>query len=262
MPYLRSGTRNERMARALLDAEAAADPIAPLTDAEPDLSAADAYAIQRIGRDWRVEAGARVVGRKVGLTSTAMQEMLGVDQPDFGYLLEAAVLESGAAIDTARLIAPRVEAEIAFFLDREVAGPDVTPAQVLEATAEVAPALEVIDSRIADWRIKLVDTIADNASGAMAVLGPRTPLDQIDLQAEEMTLDVGAEQVSGRGEAVLGHPARAVAWLARALAPYGESLQAGEVVLPGAMAKALPVAPGATARARFRRLGEVVAAFE
>lgn len=249
------------MARDLLEAEVTATPTVPLSELVPELSVQDAYEIQRVGRSCRVARGGRVVGRKVGLTSRAMQEMLGVDQPDFGYLLESTLVQSGAVLDADRLIAPRVEAEIAFFLGHELTGPGVTPEQVLEATREVAPALEVIDSRIADWRITIVDTIADNASNAMAVTGPRRPLDGLDLQAEEVVLEVDGEQVSGRGDAVLGDPARAVAWLANALAPFGESLAAGDLVLPGAMAKALPAAPGVTARARFGRLGDVVARF-
>ena len=210
--------------------------------------------------------GATVVGRKVGLTSRAMQEMLGVDQPDFGYLTDEMISSSGVALRVADYIAPRVEVEIAFRLGRQLAGSDLTVDDVLEATEAVAVAVEVIDSRIAEWRIRIADTIADNASSARVVLGAWADFRGQDLAALEAGLTVrsrdGEEQVSGRGDAVLGHPARAVAWLAEALDTYeGGGMEAGEIVIPGAMAKALTVAAGSTVSAHVEGLGEVNLSF-
>lgn len=254
---------HERAARELMRAAREGRPIPPLVESHPELGIRDAYEIQRqVRRAW-LEVGARLVGHKVGLTSQAMQEMLGVDQPDFGFLLESMLMPSGGSIPVSKLIAPRVEAEIAFFLAKPLAGPGVDLDQVIDATEAVAPALEVIDSRVTDWRITIVDTIADNASSGMAVLGERRPLDGLDLAAEEMTLDVDGEQVSGSGRAVLGtHPGDAVLWLANTLADFGERIEAGEVVIPGAMARALPIQSGSRAIARFSTLGEVSATFE
>jgi 2-keto-4-pentenoate hydratase len=252
------------LARRLLAADAAAEPIRALVAERPDLDVAGAYAIQRAGRRLRLDAGARLVGRKVGLTSAAMQEQLGVDQPDFGYLTDAMVLEDGGPVSRRELIAPRVEGEIAFRLARPLRGEQVTAADVLAATEAVAPALEVIDSRIADWQITIADTIADNASSARVALGAFRALDGRDLAAVELELEVGPRdgaahhRVTGRGDAVLGHPAEAVAWLVRALAPYGEGVQAGEVVLPGAMARAVPFEAGDRISAGFGWLGDVV----
>lgn len=250
------------LAQQLRTAEQTGVPIPPLSRTRPELTIADAYEIQRHGRKLRERAGARVVGRKIGLTSRAMQDMLGVDQPDFGTLLASMVVHSGARIPAAGLIAPRVEAEIAFVLAEDLVGPGVSRADVLGATRDVMPALEVIDSRIADWSITIVDTIADNASSAMAVLGAPRPLDGLELEAVEMTMRVGDASERGRGDAVLGHPAEPVAWLANALADYGERLRAGDVVLPGALARALPVAAGVSAEAEFGALGQVTAVFE
>jgi 2-keto-4-pentenoate hydratase len=167
----------------------------------------------------------------------------------------------GATVDAGRLIAPRAEAEIAFRLRTSIAGPDVGVEDVLAATDAVAPALEVIDSRIADWRITITDTIADNASSAHAVVGEFRPVGSLDLPAVAMRMDVDGTSVEGRGAAVLGHPATAVAWLARALHAQGEALEAGEIVLAGALARALPVARGSRARADLDGLGSVHAGF-
>jgi len=253
----------ERLARDLLEAELNAAPIGPPTEADPAMSIADAYAVQTAGLQLRLARGATLVGHKVGLTSEAMQEMLGVDQPDFGYLTGEMVSDSGAVLDPAAFVAPRVEAEIAFRLSAPLQGPGVEVEDVIAATEAVAPALEVIDSRVADWKIKIADTIADNASCGHVVIGAWTDLGELDLAAVEADLvveaaDGSSETVSGRGEAVLGHPARAVAWLVRALHEYGNGgLVAGEVVLPGAMARALPVAAGGSARSTMSGLGEV-----
>jgi 2-keto-4-pentenoate hydratase len=242
-------------ARRLLDAERARRPIGPPSARHPGLTIADAYAIQSEGIELRRHAGARRVGRKVGLTSQAMQEMLGVHQPDYGVVLDTMVLDAADGIDAARLIAPRVEAEIGFVLARPVGSPQTTVDDVLAATSHVRPALEIIDSRVADWQIAIADTIADNASSGLVILGPEMPIDQIDVVAEHVTVTVGDASVQGSGEAVLGHPAEAVAWLARTLAQHGERLEAGEWVIPGAVAAALPFAAGDAVTASYSTLG-------
>jgi 2-keto-4-pentenoate hydratase len=250
---------------ARLDAEAVAlaraartrRPIAPLTQRLPGLSVADAYAIQRAGIARRLVDGARIVGHKVGLTSRAMQQQLGVDRPDYGVLLDDMIVEENDGLNMGRLVAPRVEAEIAFDLAKPLRGPEVDIDQVLEATSTVRAALEVIDSRIADWQITFEDTIADNASSALVVLGPPVAVDGIDLVAEHVTLTVGTGTVSGNGEAVLGHPAQGVAWLARTLADHGEGLRAGDLILPGAMAAAIPIARGDIVNAAWTSLGQL-----
>jgi 2-keto-4-pentenoate hydratase len=195
----------------------------------------------------------------IGLTAKAMQEMLGVDEPDYGCLYADRVLEDGAQIAAAGLIAPRVEPEIAFVLAKPLSGPGVTAQDVLAATAYVVPALEVIDSRIADWNIGLVDTIADNASCARVVLGSqRSGSLDVDLAAAAVDLWVNGESVQqGTGAAVLGHPAEAIAWLANALAGHGVTLQAGHVLLPGSLTAAVPFAAGDHVVADFAELGTV-----
>lgn len=255
------GTATEELARRLQQAEQTATPIAPLSSDSAELGIAEAYAVQAAGRRARLAGGGRIVGHKIGLTSQAMQEMLGVDQPDYGYLTDAMVLPHGATVDVCRLIAPRVEGEIAFRLRSRLAGADVGADEVLAATDSVAVALEVIDSRIADWRITIVDTIADNASSAGAVIGAWTPLEDQDLAALSMFMRVDGQQVEGRGDAVLGHPAESVAWLVRALHAQGEALEEDEIVLSGALARALPVGPSSRASATIDGLGTVSATF-
>lgn len=253
----------EAHATALWAAERDRAPVAPLTETDPELAVADAYAIQAANITRRVQAGARVLGRKVGLTSRPMQQMLGVDQPDYGVLLDDMFVEEGDDVDLATLIQPRVEAEIAFLMERDLRGPGVTTAQVAAAVAGAMPALEIIDSRIADWRIRLVDTIADNASSARVVVGGRvTPVAGLDLRltGAVITRD-GVLADTGAGAAVLGNPLRCVAWLANAIGAFGDGLCAGDVVLAGALHGALPVTDGDVVRAEFAHLGAVTARF-
>jgi 2-oxopent-4-enoate hydratase len=239
--------------------------IRPLTEALPELTVKDAYAIQAawLLRKLARDAGLRLVGRKVGLTAKAMQEQLGVDQPDFGFLLNTMLVPDGGTIQRRELIMPRVEPEIAFYLGRPLRGPGVAAADVLEATDAVAPALEIVDSRIADWKIKLQDTVADNGSSARAVIGASVPFDRgIDLAEVQVILRLNGEQVgTGTGAAVLGHPAEAVAWLANALADFGESLRAGDVVLPGAMCASVFANAGEAFEASYTGLGSVSVRF-
>jgi len=223
------------------------------------MTAADAYRIQMINVERRVASGRKIVGRKVGLTSVAMQKMLGVSEPDFGQLFDDMMLASGGECRVDSLMLPRVEPEIAFVLARELRGPGVTRQDVLAAADYVIPALEIIDTRIRDWKITLADTIADNASSARVVLGERkTQPFALDLAAVAMTLQKnGAVVEQGVGAAVLGHPAEPVAWLANKLAEFEQTLAAGSVVIPGALCRAIDVKAGDTIVASFEELGSV-----
>ena len=244
-------------ADALLDARRTRTPIAPFTDAAPALTAADGYAIQSAVVERLLAGGDRVVGYKLGLTSAPMQEMMGVDTPDYGPVLASFVHHDGAAVALDAFIAPRIEAEIVLVLRSPLRGPGVTPRDVLAATAGASAALEIIDSRIADWRIKLPDTIADLAScGAVAVAGRVVPLDGFDLRLVGMVLTRNGLLVdTGAGAAALGDPAAAVAWLANTLAPAGVTLEAGHFVMTGALHRAVPLERGDVFRAEFDRLG-------
>lgn len=258
-----SGTaRLLRHAAALHEAARTRAPIPPLTERDPGLTLTDAYAIQQalVGR-WTA-AGARPVGRKMGLTSAAIQEQLGVTEPDAGVLLDTMVHANGAVLDADWFIAPRVEAELALILGADLAGP-VGEDEALAAVSSAAVALEIIDSRIADWRIRIVDTVADNASSAAAVLGSPVPLAEAGGLAEMhvSTSRNGSPAASGTGAAVLGHPVRALAWLAEMLSRRGESLRAGDVVLPGAVHAALPVVAGDVVTATAGALGSVTVRF-
>jgi 2-keto-4-pentenoate hydratase len=253
----------ERFAGELYQAAIDRRPVEPLTGRAPDLTLADAYAIQTRVIDRRIAAGARAIGRKIGLTSRPMQQMLGVDEPDFGVLLDDMFVEDGDEIPLGSLLQPRVEAEVAFVMDRDLAGPGVTPAKALTAVAGVLPAVEVVDSRVADWRIKLVDTVADNASSGLLVVGGRMRrVEDLDLRLIGVVVSRNGEMIdTGAGAAALGNPARCVAWLANKLGSLGAGLVAGDVVLPGAVHKMVPVQPGDVFRAEFSRLGAVTARF-
>jgi len=249
---------------ALLDqAEQSRMPLPPLSQEYPTLTPAQAYAIQSAWLELKLAKGARIIGRKIGLTSRAMQELLGVDQPDYGFLLDSMTVTSGNTLARADFLLPRIEPEIAFWLAKDLKGPGITVDAVLAATHGVSPALELVDSRIAKWQIKLPDTIADNASSARVIVSEQiVPLDGLDLAVEAVTLTRnGVEVGSGNGAAVLGHPAEAVAWLANKLAEYDIAIMAGQLVLPGAMCAAATVAAGETYRAMFSTIGEVSVRF-
>ena len=257
----------DQVARALADAEATNRGIPPLRSTWPNLDTDDAYEIQLLNVSRRVAAGGVVVGHKVGLTSLAMQQMLGVDSPDYGHLFADMAVANGGSIPAERFVAPRTEPEVAFVLKRRLSGPGLGVEDVLAATDYVVPALELIDSRIAGWQIGLVDTIADNASSAGFVLGePRTPADTpglSDLLGDAaVALVVDGESVEkGSTQAVLGHPALAVAWLAETLSGYGVALERGHIVLPGSCTRAVDAHAGAVVRAEFGGLGEVEVSF-
>ena len=229
----------------------------------------DAYEIQLINIRRRLAAGARVRGHKVGLSSPVMQQMMGVDEPDYGHLLDTMVLSQDAPIPADRYCYPRIEVEIGYVLGSSLPGEGCTEADVLAATEYVVPSLELIDSRIRDWRIKLADTIADNASSAGVILGEarRTPADLeaagVDLANIDAVLYAGETEIaSGNTSAVLGNPTACVAWLARKVADFGVKLEAGHLIIPGSCTRAIDARPGDTFRAEFAGLGTVTASFE
>jgi len=250
-------------AQRLRQAEQNRSTLAALTATIPGVTIADAYAIQLALIDAKKKDGAKVVGKKIGLTSQAMQRMLNVDQPDYGHILDNMIVQDGSEFPVKELIQPKIEPEVAFILDRDLKGPGVTPMQVLAATRFVVPALEIIDSRIEGWKIKLCDTIADNASSARVVLGgPPRRVDQLDLRLIGMVMEKNGQIAhTGAGAAILGHPANAVAWLANAIGEFGVSLQAGEIVMPGAISAAVDVVAGDLVRASFDGLGTVSVRF-
>jgi 2-keto-4-pentenoate hydratase len=254
---------HEEIAAALDRAQRERSPLPPLSETYPGLATTDAYAIQSAWFDLKRAQGARLVGRKLGLTSQAMQQQLGVDQPDYGFLLDTMAVPPGATLACSEFLQPRIEPEIAFWLKEDLRGPGISAEQVLKASRGVSAALELVDSRIANWRITLVDTIADDASsGCMIVSETVVPLEGLDLATVKTVLTRNGEPVgNGTGAAVLGHPAHAVAWLANKLAEFGVPLLAGQVILSGSMCGAVPVAPGDTFRGTFSELGEVAVNF-
>jgi 2-keto-4-pentenoate hydratase len=252
-----------KAASALLDAYATRTPLPPLTASHSDLSVDEAYAIQLAQVGAWTAAGARVKGHKVGLTSAAMQRQLAVDQPDFGHLLDSMFLPEHGIASADRFLQPRIEPEIAFVLGRPLAGPGATVAEAIAAVEFVLPALEIIDSRIADWKITLADTIADNASSGGVVLGTRPArLADLDLALTGCLLHVNGDLAgTGAGGAVLGSPVNALVWLANVLGARGITLGAGQVVMPGSVTAAVPVSPGDSVTATFAGMGSVSISF-
>lgn len=220
--------------------------VAPLTDREADITIEDAYQIQQRMIQRRLDTGETIIGKKIGVTSKVVMDMLKVDQPDFGMMTSGMVFNEGEAIDTSTMIAPRAEAEVAFVLKSDLMGPGVTAADVLRATECVVPCFEIVDSRIQDWKIKIQDTVADNASCGVLVLGGlrKSPRD-IDLALAGMVLEKNGEVIStSTGAAVQGSPVNAVAWLANTLGRLGIPLKAGEVILSGSQSPLVPVKAG------------------
>lgn len=237
-------------------------PIRPPTESFPGLRVADAYQIQQVNLRRRLDAGAVLVGRKVGLTSKAMQTLLGVDEPDFGYVLDDMVIARGS-VEASRFCSPRVEPEIAFLLRDSLRGPGLTVADVYAATQSVAAALEIVDSRIADWQLTLVDTVADNASSGAVAIGDWIPCTG-DLGLSQVVASLvlnGTEVDRGTGAAVMGDPAAAVAWLGNALAEYDTELAAGQFVMSGSFTTAVFVQSGDTATVTIGTLGSVSLSF-
>ncbi|MGG1661964.1 2-keto-4-pentenoate hydratase [Brevibacillus sp. NRS-1366] len=252
------------LAEELMEAEKNKRPIAPISERFADMSVSDAYHIQLEIMKQKLADGRVVIGKKVGLTSTAMQQMLGVNEPDYGHLFDDMRVGNGGTIQVSDLLFPRVEAEIGFILGEDLVGPKVTYMDVLLATKYVVPTLEIIDSRIADWKIRLVDTVADNGSSAKVVVGDRqSTIEGLDLRSIGMVLYKNDELVAtGSGAAALGHPAHAIAWLANKLHEFGIQLKAGELILPGALSAAQNVTHGDSIVANFGPLGSVSVSFE
>lgn len=254
---------HDAAADRLHDAAVGRTPCEPIRDLLPDGTIDDAYLVQQQVIE-RSRRGVRRVGRKIGLTSPAVQSQMGVDQPDFGVLFADMAYGDNEPIPADRLLQPRVEAEVAFVLGGDLLVHPVSAADVLRATEFVVAAIEVVDSRIRDWDISIVDTVADNASSGAFVLGgmPRRLTDIGDLREVEMALTCDGEvRSSGTGEACLGHPVNAVVWLANAVAERGAPLREGEVILSGSLGPLVPVERGRTYEATFTGLGSVRARF-
>ena len=281
----------------LVAARATGQPCPPVRGLLPDGDVDAAYAVQSAWAANQIAAGARVVGRKIGLTNPAVQAQFGVDRPDFGVLFESMACAPGTPIDGARTLQPKIEAEIAFVLAEDLTGAMIGPAEVAAATAYIVAALEIVDSRIAGWDIGIVDTIADNGSSGLFVLGDRRQgLGRLDLAECAMTLrrvaggsggaiggpggsrgggsaggsgggpgkpdgEVGEVVSTGSGASILGHPLAAVAWLAAAVRDHGRPLRAGEVVLSGSLGPMVNVAPGDAFQADISGVGRVSAIF-
>jgi len=233
--------------------------IAPLRDCLDPTDVDGAYAVQAINTDFWQEDGRRIVGRKVGLTAKAVQQQLGVGQPDFGVLFDDMYIPDGGTLKTSQVLQPKAEAEVAIILGADIDGDNIDREQVAAAVAEVTAAIEIVDSRIADWKITFADTVADNGSSAMFVLGDtKRPLDGLDLWTCGMVMEVNNEVVSlGAGVACLGHPLNAATWLARTLAERGQPLRKGDIVLTGALGPMFAITPGDHVRASIGGLGTV-----
>ncbi len=251
------------IAQQLKQAERSGIAVPQISRANPGLTVDDAYRIQLTNIDLEVAGGRRIVGKKIGLTSPPMQQLLGVDQPDYGHLLDSMQVKGGKT-PLKGLLQPKVEGEIAFVLKRDLTGDQNTVQTVLDATDYVVAAIEVVDSRVADWRITIVDTVADNASSGLYVLGDtRCAVTDIDRKGICMGLYKNGQLLNqGQGSAVLGDPAYAVAWLANMLHRYGVPLKAGEIILSGALTAAVPAQAGDCFTAQFDTLGDVKLCFE
>ncbi len=242
-----------------LSAAYASGAVAPLRDGLDPTDADGAYAIQALNTGRWVAEGRRIVGRKVGLTAKAVQAQLGVDQPDFGVLFDDMAITDGGDLKASTVLQPKAEAEVAMVLSADLAGPDITREQVEAAVESVVAAIEIVDSRIADWKISFADTVADNGSSAFFVLGAeRKPLAGLDLWTCGMALEVNGAVVSlGAGAACLGHPLNAATWLAQTLAARGTPLRKGDIILTGALGPMVALTPGDHVRASIGGLGTV-----
>ncbi len=253
----------QELAAAIFEAENSGRPIDLITARPGSFNVEDAYRVQLEGVGLKVAAGHKVVGMKIGFTSRAMQDLMNVREPDYGHLTDKMLLREGQACPVDRVIQPKVEGELAFCLKKPLRGPGVTIADVYEATAFVCPSIEVVDSRFKGWQITMLDSVADNGSASFFILGGRmTPIHEVDLRLVGMTLEKNGELInSGCGAEVLGHPAASVAWLANKLSEFGIVLEAGQIIMSGALTAALPAAAGDCFTASFTGLGSVTLRF-
>ncbi len=254
----------QRLGNELHEALVTRTTVQPLTSRYPEITVTDAYRIQQHMLGRRIAEGQTVVGKKIGVTSKPVMQMLGVSQPDFGNLLSGMIADQVSAVPFDSLIQPKAEGEIAFVLKRDLCGPNVTNADVLAATEGVMACFEIVDSRIENWKIRIEDTVADNASSGVFVLGSRmVDPHSIDLNLCGMVLERNGELVAtGAGAAALGSPVNAVAWLANALGRFGMKLKAGEVILSGSLAAMIPVQRGDRFRMQIGGIGDCSVRFE
>lgn len=258
-----SQTRYEELAALLKNAEKTCQAIDQISKTNSDLAIADAYKIQLLNIEKELSVGRKITGKKIGLTSLAVQGMLGVNQPDFGHLLDSMAVTDGT-IARSSMLQPKVEAEIAFVLKEDIYGPDATPEDVLRATDYVIAAIEIVDSRIKDWKIGIIDTVADNASSGRYIFSDQR-IDPKTIDLKTVTMDFyqnGEYKNSGVGAATLGDPLFCVAWLANTLHEYGVVLKKGEIVLSGALSAMLVAEAGDEFTAKFSDLGDVTVRFE
>jgi 2-keto-4-pentenoate hydratase len=258
-----TGTPVREAAQRLLDAARTGTPCPPVRDLIGATDVATAYAVQQQLTEARLAAGARVVGHKIGLTSAAVQRQLGVDSPDFGILFDDMDVSAADVVDLSALLQPKVEAEVAFVLSADLDSDDLSPERVRAAVDYAVAALEIVDSRIAGWDITLADTVADNASSGLFVLGAeRISLDAAEPVEIVMAMTIDGEVASaGTGAACLGDPLAALAWLARTARDFGRPLRAGQVVLSGALGPMVALRPGMHVEATLTGFGSVSARF-
>lgn len=259
MPATLTSAESQAMARALFDARATGIPIPAFTEARPDLGLDDGYAIQTELVRLLLDSGEVICGYKLGLTSKPMQELLKVHQPDFGPVFSSTVHQDGAELSASAFIAPRIEAEIAVILDKDLHGPGCTAAMVRDATQGLVASMEIVDSRIRDWKITICDTVADLASnGAIAMSSQVVPIEGIDAREIGMVMTKNGQVVgTGAGAAAMGDPLAAVAWLVNVLGDRGVFLSAGSIVMTGALHAMVPFEPGDVFRADFEHLGPI-----
>ena len=247
----------EQLGDSLFEALRANTVIDPISDKYPEMTIEHAYQVQKRMTDRRVADGETIVGKKIGVTSRAVMNMLGVYQPDFGYMTDRMIVNEGETIAMSRMIQPKAEGEIAFLLKKDLMGPGLTNADILAATEAVIPCFEIVDSRIRDWKIKIQDTVADNASCGLFVLGDNAVSPRkVDLSTCGMVLEKNGEIIAtGSGAAAMGAPVNAITWLANTLGRLGVPLKAGEVVLSGALAAMFPCAAGDNFRVSIGGIG-------
>ena len=254
----------EQLGDSLFEALRANTVIDPISDKYPEMTIEHAYQVQKRMTDRRVADGETIVGKKIGVTSRAVMNMLGVYQPDFGYMTDRMIVNEGETIAMSRMIQPKAEGEIAFLLKKDLMGPGLTNADILAATEAVIPCFEIVDSRIRDWKIKIQDTVADNASCGLFVLGDNAVSPRkVDLSTCGMVLEKNGEIIAtGSGAAAMGSPVNAITWLANTLGRLGVPLKAGEVVLSGALAAMFPCAAGDNFRVSIGGIGACSVRFE